>query len=235
MPKAIPSQSPPSHEGIGEIRWLIMSLLKEQGPCTIADIAKRFHVSYEAARQHIRQLEKPGWAAPISERHKRGTAGRPMRRYALTQAGDHLFPKNYDGLGVEMIDALVDTLGPRALKQVLTALTDKRVNFWAPVLAGKSLRQRVAALKGVYIDGDPFMTVEDGPDGIRLVERNCPFLNVASQRPALCSVTVSTLQRLLGVRVVREKRFQSGDGCCVFRILSREKVDPKRARFRFED
>lgn len=222
-------------EGITEIRGSILSLLKKQGPSTIADIAKHFRITYEAARQHIQQLESQGWVASSIRRKERAGAGRPRRRYALTPAGDHLFPKHYDELSVEMIDALVAKLGPRALKAVLSALTDNRVRSWAPALAGMSLKERVEALKGIYFEGDPFMSAETGRGGIRLIERNCPFLNVASQRPALCSVTVSTLQRLLGVRVVREKRFQAGDGCCVFRVLADEPIDAKQFRFRFED
>jgi predicted ArsR family transcriptional regulator len=49
-------------------------------------------------------------------------------------------------------------------------------------------------------------------------ERNCPFLNVARAHPAICSVSVNTLERLLGFRVIREQRFQAGDGRCVFRV-----------------
>ncbi len=223
------------HEGLTEVRSSILSFLKKRGPSTIAAIAEHFRITYEATRQHIHQLDKQGWVASTIERKARSGAGRPIRRYALTPAGDHLFPKHYDDLSVEMIDALVSKLGSRALKEVLTALTDNRVRSWEPALAGKSLEERVAALKNVYLKGDPFMSAEIGRQGIRLVERNCPFLNVASQRPALCSVTLSTLQRLLGVRVVREKRFQAGDGCCVFRVLKNQPIATKQFRFRFED
>lgn len=223
------------HEGLTEVRGSILSFLKKHGPSTIADIAEHFRITYEATRQHINQLDKQGWVASSIDRKARSGAGRPIRRYALTPAGDHLFPKHYDDLSVEMIDALVAKLGPRALKEVLAALTENRVRSWAPALAGKSLEERVTALTGVYFEGDPYMSVEIGRRGIRLIERNCPFLNVASQRPALCSVTLSTLQRLLGVRVVREKRFQAGDGCCVFRVLKDQPIDAKQFRFRFED
>ena len=64
------------------------------------------------------------------------------------------------------------------------------------------------------------MEVEEDADGLRLIEHNCPFLNVAQHHPALCSVTINTLSRLLGVRVVREERFQTGNGLCAFRILA---------------
>jgi hypothetical protein len=39
---------------------------------------------------------------------------------------------------------------------------------------------------------------------------------------------------LLGHRVVRERRFQAGDGCCAFRVLEDEPVDPKAYRFELE-
>ena len=54
------------------------------------------------------------------------------------------------------------------------------------------------------------------------------------QRPALCSTTVSTLTRLLGVRVVRRRKFQAGDGCCAFEVLLNEPIDPGEFRFEFE-
>jgi predicted ArsR family transcriptional regulator len=78
---------------------------------------------------------------------------------------------------------------------------------------------------------DAFVEVEKVPEGYRLIERNCPFLDVALARPVLCSSTVSTLTRLLGRRVVREERFQDGHGCCSFRIHEDEPVDVSTLRF----
>jgi predicted ArsR family transcriptional regulator len=145
-----------------------------------------------------------------------------------------LFPKNYDELSVQLIDAVVDRLGLAALKQLLGAITDKRVDEWSPRLEGKSVKERVLALQEIYGEGDQYMSAEIGRDGIRLIERNCPFFNVASRRPALCSVTVSALQRLLGVQVQREERFQMGHGRCVFRVLADKPIDTRRFRFALE-
>jgi predicted ArsR family transcriptional regulator len=58
---------------------------------------------------------------------------------------------------------------------------------------------------------------EDGGD-LLLIEKNCPYLEVALKRPALCSVSVNVLARLLNAQVVREERFQEGHRRCVFRI-----------------
>ncbi|MBI3896965.1 MAG: ArsR family transcriptional regulator [Gammaproteobacteria bacterium] len=221
-------------ETVGGARQAVLAYLKQAGGGLVSDIAEHLQMSYEGARQHLAQLEKERLVERRLIRPARAVAGRPTARYVLSASGDHLFPKNYDGLTVELIDTVTEQLGVPVLKQVLGALTEKRVRTWAPRLEGRSLKERVALLREIYGDGDPYMSVEVDRDGIRLIERNCPFFNVASQRPALCSVTVSTLQRLLGVKVVREERFQAGDGRCVFRVLADEPIDTRRFRFALE-
>ncbi len=91
--------------------------------------------------------------------------------------------------------------------------------------------QRMQLLRGIYFDNDPYIKVDRDDDGAMLVEHNCPYLNIALEEPRLCSVTLSTLQRLLGVKVERSERFQQGDGRCVFRIREDQ---PVAEDFRFE-
>jgi predicted ArsR family transcriptional regulator len=100
-------------------------------------------------------------------------------------------------------------------------------------LAGKSLDQRLALLKDYYLPGDPFIAVVRN-GGVSLVEHNCPYFNVAMARPALCSVTVNALTRLLGCRVTRHRKFQNGDGCCEFRIETEQPIDETSYEFALE-
>ena len=97
-----------------------------------------------------------------------------------------------------LLDTVAGELGKPAFEKVLAAIAEGRVRDWEPRMRGLSLADRVQALKAVYGDGDPYMEVEKVRGGFRLIERNCPFLNIAMQRPALCSVTVSALSRLAG-------------------------------------
>ena len=207
-----------------ELRRVLLARLKFAGESTGASLAAHAGVSYEAVRQQVSVLVTEGLVARRPA--PAGGRGRPAARYVLTPAGDHYFAKRYDDLAVELIDAAAGVLGPEALRRLLESLTDARVETWAPRLAGLSVDERLEALREIYLDDDPFTAVEVFDDGPRLIERNCPFLNVAARRPALCSVTVSTLTRLLGAEVVREERFQAGDGRCVFRVLRDRPVDP---------
>ena len=219
-----------------EIRRSILSYIKQAGSANIAELSAELKVSYEAIRQQIVQLEKDGWIAARLERASAGSkGGRPLKQYFLTTAGDHIFDKHYDQLAMELIGATASTLGEDALKQLLAALTEKRVQHWAPRLQGMTLEQRLKALRDIYLEDDPFMKVEKDGEDLYLIERNCPFINVAHRYPMLCSVTVSTLSRLLGARVKREKKFQEGDGRCVFRVLKDQPIDNNGFWFELEE
>jgi predicted ArsR family transcriptional regulator len=189
----------------------------------------------EAIRQQLLQLQREGWIeARVTRSQERGRTGRPATSYRLTEAGDHLFPKHYDALNVAMMDAIAEELGPDAAKRVLARVTDEKVALTEPALRDLTLSQRVQVLKDWYLKDDPYMSVEEVEGGFRLIERNCPFINTAMRRPALCSVSTNALTKVLGFRVAREEKFQNGDGRCIFRVYGNEPIDPATWEFRLE-
>lgn len=170
----------------------------------------------------------------MSRNVDRGKTGRPATSYQLTEAGDHLFPKHYDALNIALIDAIAEELGADAAMRVLKHVTDEKVAATAPALRGLSLEQRMRTLKDWYLRDDPYMDMNQVADGFRLIERNCPFINTAMRRPALCSVSVNALTQLLGFRVVRDEKFQNGDGRCVFHVFANQPVDAATWQFQLE-
>jgi predicted ArsR family transcriptional regulator len=217
-------------------RRAILLALKREGPTTIARLAAELELTGEAVRQQLLQLQREGWVeAKLAHEQERGRTGRPATRYSLTEAGDHLFPKNYDLLNVAMLDAVSEELGSEAAVRVLRRVTDERVAAAEGQVRGLPIEERVNALKNLYFESDPYMEVEPATDGFYLVERNCPFYNTAMRRPILCNVSINALTRLLGVRVEREERFQNGDGRCVFHVHANEPVDAAAWEFRLEE
>jgi len=189
----------------------------------------------EAVRQQLLQLQREGWSeAKVTRSSERGRTGRPATSYSLTEAGDHLFPKHYDALNVSMMDAIAEELGPEGLKRVLEKITNDKAALIESNLASLPLAARVAALKDWYLKDDPHMAVQQVEGGYRLIERNCPYINTAMNRPSLCSISVNALTKVLGFRVAREEKFQNGDGRCVFRVYAEEPVDPATAPFKLE-
>lgn len=204
-----------------ETRRLILQLIKERGGTTASEIAGALGVSAEAARQHLVQLQTSGWVEARNVRD-RGRMGRPSTTYTISIAGENLFPKLYDELLIALVHAAAEAFGPEAPESVWASLADARTRGWQHLQDQPQIRERVNALRDLYVRKDPYIRVQPHPEGYDLVELNCPFLNVALQYPALCSTSVNMLSRVLGRRVVREKRFQDGDGLCVFRVYANE-------------
>lgn len=216
-------------DALPEARRAILLILKKRGMACAATLAQELKLTREACRQQLQILQQQGLITGHSE--SQGGAGRPKQQFALSNQGEHLFPKHYDQLTVQIIDTVHEQLGTEQLKQLLGAISQKQVAQWRERLQGLSLLEKLYALKDFYFANDPFIEVIADKTGLWLVEKNCPFLNLANERPALCSVTLSTLMSLLGVKVVREKRFQAGDGYCAFHILPDQ---PIAADFIFE-
>lgn len=204
----------------------LLQALKRAGSVTIRELAARLDISYEAVRQQIGELVRAGWVvasrAPAAGAAEAGTAepkpGPASREYRLSAAAEHLFPKHYDELSVELLQHVLERFGGAGVVEILARMTDARVARWAPLLERLSLEKKLEALSSLYEDKDAYMQVEWKAGAPALIERNCPFFSVAHKHPAVCSVSVNTLERLLGFKVVREQRFQAGHGRCVFRV-----------------
>ena len=213
-----------------------MVALKQHGTVTIARLAEDLGLTGEAVRQQLLQLQREGWVeAALLRGSAPARTGRPATAFRLTEAGDHLFPKHYDALAVTVIDAVAEELGSDAAVRVLERVSNDRVDAVAPSLRGLDLAGRAAKLRSWYLADDPYMDVVPDGEDVLLIERNCPFLNTAMRRPALCSVSVNALTRLFGVRVTREEKFQNGDGRCVFRADASEPVDAESWQFTLEN
>ncbi|HEU4928596.1 MAG TPA: winged helix-turn-helix transcriptional regulator, partial [Candidatus Krumholzibacteria bacterium] len=178
--------------------------MRERGGATIAELAAHSGISDEGARQHLLRMERKGWIRRRETRTTAGRAGRPAAVYEVSPSGEAFFPKRYDELSLALADILAAAHGRGALTDALEHITNAWVEKWSPRVQGKPLDERLALLKDYYIQDDPFLSVERNGH-VSLVEHNCPFLNVAMQRPVLCSVTVNALTRLLGYRVHRHR------------------------------
>lgn len=209
-------------DALPEARKQLLVAIKKHGMVCAGTLAKELKLTREACRQQLNILQEQSLI--MSTAQNKAAAGRPKLLFSLTNAGEHLFPKHYADLTLTIIDTVQEQLGTEHLKQVLAAITQKQVAQWQEQLKNLNLRERLYALKDFYFANDPFTEVVDDETGLWLIEKNCPVLNLANERPALCSVTLSTLTRLLGVKVVREKRFQQGDGHCAFHVLENQPI-----------
>jgi predicted ArsR family transcriptional regulator len=218
-------------------RAAILRLLKREGFASVPRIAEVLGVSHEAARKQVLDLQRNGWiesdCAPEEAERRAAILGRPAARYCLTSSGDHFFPKQYPDLLAAVLDGVRAERGDKGAAAVLASVTDGVVERLQRQAEPLPLDREMDVLRAIYRDGDPFTDVQRRGEDFVLVERNCPYLDVALQRPAICSTTVSALRRLTGCEVVRERRFQDGDGRCEFHVRTATQ-SAKRKEPRFE-
>jgi predicted ArsR family transcriptional regulator len=218
----------------GTARQRILVGIKHSPGTTIAAIAGELGLTYEAVRQQIAAMEREGWVRAELPDESTRAVGRPLARYHLTVAGEHTFPKLYDHLTNTLIATAARTFGHDELTKLLAAVTEQQIAHWMPLLEGRPLEERLEMMRELYMREDPFTTTESGEGDLRLIERNCPYLNTALEHPELCSTSVSTLRRLLGFHVERVERFQSGQGRCVFRVDLTRPIKPEWDEFAYE-
>src|SRR5690348_15690178 len=92
-------------ESFPPTRAEILRVIKRDGGCTLNDLASELRVTTENVRQLTNELIDGGWIKKEDRRPQDGR-GRPSVIYALTNAGDHLFPKNYDALSIKLIESV---------------------------------------------------------------------------------------------------------------------------------
>jgi predicted ArsR family transcriptional regulator len=220
-------------EALSETRREILSHLKQRGGASISELAGHLGISDEGTRQHLIQLERSGWVTRRDSKESSGRSGRPASMYFVSSRGEVFFPKKYEELTLAVLEAVTELHGEAALDAALGRITDAKVREWEPRLKGKTLDQKIELLKSYYRDGDEFVSIDRG-QGLSLVERNCPFLDVARSKPAICSTTVNVMSRLLGCEVRRKKTFQRGDGCCEFEVMVDRPIDRENPSFVLE-
>ncbi|HEY8711677.1 MAG TPA: DNA-binding protein [Thermoanaerobaculia bacterium] len=235
----IPSRNQPAAiDLLGAARRSVLTALKRAGRATIPWLAKTLSISPEAVRQQLALLQRDGWVISdcgSEEEAEARTRGRPPAEYCLSRSADDLFPKRYADLLVSVLDSVTSEDGNESLTELLARVTDERVAELKPRVESLPLNRTMDALRSIYVEADPFTEVERRGRDFVLIERNCPYLSVAMERPEICSTTVNTLRRLTGCEVVRERRFQDGDGRCEFHVrTSRRSPAAKRRRFELE-
>jgi predicted ArsR family transcriptional regulator len=196
---------------LGETQANILQLLRRSGQ-TISGLSESLGLTDNAVRTHVAALSRDGIVEPAGIR--RDTGGKPARLYALTEAGEELFPKAYAmvlaGLveeiarrdGKERADELLRAVGARAGSDVATPAD----------LPGK-VETAAAALRSM--GGD--VEVQRTDSGWRLQGFGCPLSSVTASQPQVCALAQSLVEEITG-RPVTECCDRSGRPRCGFLV-----------------
>ncbi len=187
---------------------------------TVTELAAELALTGMGVRRHLDLLESEGLVeATDSAHHGRG---RPAHGWRLSAAGLEVFPRRYDAIALDLLEDISEHAGPDAVAGVFARRTDKLVADYEAALEGRDdLDDRVAGLAQIRDDAGYLAEWSKGPDGeLVLTENNCAVHRVAERHPAVCSMELNLIRRVLGtdVEVTRTAHTMAGDAVCSYCI-----------------
>jgi DeoR family suf operon transcriptional repressor len=189
----------------------ILQHLQRQGEATVKELAELLGVSGTAARDHLVHLQAEGLVVARAERHG---PGRPRLVYALSEKAHARFPQQTDRLVSTLLRELIAREGPAKVGQLLDAVSQRLAGEYADRMAGTDVSARLAELRQLLEQRGVPAEVPESGDGIRLFA--CPYYEVASSYPEVCSMERQMIEYLLGEKLVLENSIREGAHNCRF-------------------
>ena len=197
-------------------RGQLLVELKRSGRLTVRELAARLALSANAVRHHLKELEAGGLVD--SEREQRRAVGAPRFSYALTRAGEAVFPERYKETLTQLLDHLVAREGREAAVAFLASRYEDLAARLAPELAGASPAERMRIVTRARADegymAEGHATFCCGT----LTEHHCAIRAVSERFPEICDAEARFLEQVLGARVERRLHLLSGDGACEYAV-----------------
>ena len=210
------TETEPRPLGLKGPRADVVMELKGQGSLTAKDTSHRLRLSMNAVRHHLKELEASGLVVHVREH--RGV-GAPAFMYRLSAAGEALFPRRYEDAVGRLLDYVVEREGRAAAVEVLEAKYRELALELMPTLVDATPAERLEAVaRALAVEGYMPEVRPDGPDGLQLVEHNCPIQQVAERFPEVCEAEARFLAEVLVATVTRGTHIASGCGTCEYQV-----------------
>ncbi|HEU4828111.1 MAG TPA: winged helix-turn-helix transcriptional regulator [Gemmatimonadales bacterium] len=213
VPESVEGYLPRSYRGA---RGQVLIELKRAGRATVRELGTQLGLSVNAVRHHLKELEAAGLVA--YEREQRKSVGAPRFSYALTPAGEAVFPQRYKETLTELLDHLVAREGREAAVAFLVSRYDALADRLGPELAAASPAERMRIVTRVRAD-DGYMAEGHATFCCgTLTEHHCAIREVSARFPEICEAESRFLERVLGGRVERKLHLLNGDGACEYAV-----------------
>ena len=196
---------------VGETQARVLHLLRRSRR-TINDLSESLGLTDNAVRTHVAALSRDGIIEPVGT--QRDTGGKPARLYALTEAGEELFPKAYAMVLAGLVEEIARRDGRERADELLRAV-GARAGSGVPRPDDRPGRVEAAAAALRSLGGD--VEVQPTDAGWRLQGFGCPLSSVTAAQAQVCALAQSLVETITG-RPVTECCDRSGRPRCAFQV-----------------
>ncbi len=169
---------------------------------TTAEVAKRFGLHPNVARHHLDKLAAGGYLEVQVGRLGKPGAGRPSKRYQVTEKALALeFPVRRDDLLIALLARTLALVPTEAAEAMAESVGEEYGRSLAASMApGEGHRSLQAALHAVAdaLTAHGFAShTESRADGLAIISEQCPFGGAAVQHPVICAVDRGIVKGML--------------------------------------
>ena len=192
---------------------------------TAAEVSERFSVHANVARHHLDKLAAGGYLEVSASRAPNGGAGRPSKRYRVTdREADLPSPRRGDDLLVALLGEALSRLSSDEaadLAERVGELYGRRLaSQMEPGAARRSFRSALQAIAGALTAHGFEAHVESRGGSLALIKDSCPFLDTAVPNLVMCAVDRGMVRGMLSglygdTEVASESSRAMGDDACV--------------------
>jgi len=194
-------------------RMEVLELLRRKGHASAETISADLHVTPNAVRQHLTNLERDGFVISIPEKSRRG---RPSLLFSLTERADSVFPKRYGQLATMVLQEVQEMGGPDALDEVFERMATRHAGAIAPKLEGLEFDEKLRRVVAWIGRAGTLAEQSETAEGVKVTIHNCPFRNTALKYPQVCTITPHLISQLLGAAVSQADSIHRKDPYCSF-------------------
>ncbi len=239
------AQADASREADGSTRERVLQLVVEEGPISAAALGRKLNLTAAAVRRHLDAMTEQGIVEIKNVTTRRKGAGRPSRRYVISQRGQEVLGDDYLSLTRKALSLLEETVQEDAARTLATRYFGEFEAKYRQRLEGiRDLDERTERLSELFNEdgfaGFTRLVGRDNPllamQSTQLCQGHCPVREIAAAHPVFCEEETEMISRLLEVDVRRLSTQAGGAHVCTTHVpVGREKLAAeRRARARAE-
>ncbi|GAC1659642.1 MAG: hypothetical protein NVS9B12_13280 [Vulcanimicrobiaceae bacterium] len=201
-------------------RGKIVTELRARRTASAVDLARTFGLSPNAVRQQLVVLERDGL---VEERSVRRGPTKPTYEFSLTPAAEKLFPQQYDKMLGAVLREVREQSGAEGVTKIFAGIAKRLSEHTSARVITPTQEGRLAALTSHLRDNGVQAEYNLIDGGFELREHNCPYSNVVSEHPEVCSVIHNVLDDVVGGGHRQTESIATGGKACRFEILNNER------------
>ncbi|MGM0904568.1 MAG: helix-turn-helix transcriptional regulator [Bacillota bacterium] len=193
----------------------VLDLLKKEVSLSVNALTEQLSITHMAVRKHLTSLENDGLIQSVECKQP---MGRPLQLYSLTEKGEKVFPKNYEGITLEFLKDIEEIYGEDSIHLLFKKRENRLATEYSTRIQTDSMLEKMSEIVKIQNEKGYMASASQIDEGsFELIEYNCPIYSVAQEYKMACHCETEMFKKVVGTdQVHRTSCKTDGDSHCKF-------------------